>query len=315
MKTKAIFLAAAALLPGGLRADHQDFITINANATRGYEQRKFVNGVPQRQTYALFQGKFFGETNDPTLRRLDFNGIAKILAPNLAKQNYYPAKDYKSADLVIVVNWGSTLTDPTQDPTDTERQLQFDDKMATIQAYNASFAVGGGPDPSGIQFGMTESRTDGYSAQVAASYNARLLGYTSALNKEMAKSWAYQDGLSAKAESYLADLNQERYFVVLLAYDYQAMQRDHRGDVQNSIMGATMMGGTAYARATMTSVHKPGTPLPVWSVRMNIRAAGNSFTQALPAMSQMDQLKTAQVSVGTQSHVDIGDTKVMIDAK
>jgi hypothetical protein len=320
MKTRIVLLAAAALLPAALHADHEDFITVNANASHGYTQRKFVNGVPQRQTYVFFQGKFLGETNDPTLRRLSFLDIARTLAPDLAKQNYFPTKDPRSADLLIVVNWGSTITDPTQEPEDTERQFQFSDKMAAIQAYNKSFDSGGGPDPEHITFDMTITRNDQVSAQVAASYNARLLGYTDALNREMEHSWAYQDGLSAKAESYLADLNQERYFVVLLAYDYQEMQRAHRSDRENSIMG-----GAAYASDATQSLHRaPATPLPVWSVRMNIRAAGNSFTQALPAMSQvasdyfgkqMDQLATTQSSIGTRSHVDIGDTKVMINAQ
>jgi hypothetical protein len=320
MKTTLIFLTAAALLPAGVRADHQDFITVNANATHGYAERKFVNGVPQPQTYAFFEGKFFGETNDPTLKRFSFSDIARILAPDLAKQNYFPAKDYRNADLVIVVNWGSTLTDPTQDRNDTERQFQFDAQMATIRSYNSAFAADAGPDPADIQSTMTTSRNDAFSAQAAASQNAQLLGYTTALNKELAHSWAYTDGLSAKAESYLADLSQERYFVVLLAYDYQELKRAHLDDAHTA-----MMGGAAFANATtQTTKRDAAPPLPVWSVRMNIKAAGNSFTQALPAMSevasdyfgkQMDQLATARVSVGSQSHVDIGDTKVMVEAR
>jgi hypothetical protein len=320
MKIPAVFLAAAALLPAVLRADHQDFITVNANASRNYTQRKFVDGVPQRETYAFYQGDFFGETNDPSLQRLSFDAIARILAPELAKQNYFPSRDYKAADLLIVVNWGTTATDPSQDNTDTEHQFQFTDKMQAIQAYNTAFNAGQMVDPAPINFQMTITRNNELSAQVAASKNAELLGYTSALNEEMRHSWAYMDGLSAKAESYLADLAQERYFVVLLAYDYQAMQRAHRADVQ-----AALLGGQALARGKTTAVHQAASaPLPVWSVRMNIRAVGNNFTQALPAMAevasdyfgkQLDQLATARASVGSRSHVEIGDTKVMIDAK
>ena len=316
-----ILLAAAAILPAALHADHQDFITVNANATHSYAERKIVNGTPQRETYAFFEGKFFGETNDPTLKRLSFNDIVRILAPDLAKQNYFPAKDYKAADLVIVVNWGSTYTDPTQDPNDTERQFQFDAQMSNIKSYNSDFTVGSGPDPSDIQATMTMGRNDSFTAQAAASHNAQLLGYTKALNKELAHSWAYTDGLSAKAESYLADLNQERYFVVLLAYNYQDIQRAHRDSRH-----IALLGGAAFASASTVTVQREAVaaPLPVWSVRMNIRAAGNSFDQALPAMSevasdyfgkQMDQLATARASVGSRSHVEIGDTKVMIDTR
>jgi hypothetical protein len=320
MKAPLLFLAAAALLPAVLRADHEDFVTINANASPDYAHRKSAHGAPARETYVFYQGRFFGETNDPTLQRLSFLDIARILAPDLAKQNYFPTKDAKNADLVIVVNWGSTLTDPSQDPNDTERQFQFEDKMKAIQDYNASFAAGGGPDPADIQFQMTIARGDQFAAQVAASYNARILGYTTILNKELAHSWAYSDGLSAKAESYLADLNQERYFVVLLAYDYQELQRAHRSNVQ-----AAIMGGAAYAAASTTSLQREGTAArPVWSVRMNIRAAGNNFATALPAMAdlasdyfgkQLDDLATARASVGSRAHVDVGEARVVGDAR
>ena len=110
-----------------------------------------------------------------------FADVARMLAPDLAKQNYFPARDAAGADLVIVVNWGSTLTDPSQDPNDTERQFQFSSQMSDIQDYNSSFAAHQGPDPAPITSDMTLTRNDEFSAQVAASYNARLLGYTGRL--------------------------------------------------------------------------------------------------------------------------------------
>jgi hypothetical protein len=181
---------------------------------------------------------------------------------------------------------------------------------------------GGVPDPNKINFHLMIGRTDQYSAQVSASDNALLLGYTTALNKEVAHSWAYQDGLSAKAESYLSDLAQERYFVVLLAYDYREMKRTHR----NADVQATLMGGSAFrSTASTATIHQTtAPPLPVWSVRMNIRAAGNNFARALPAMSgmaadyfgkQMDDLVTAQASIGSRAHVEIGETKVIGEGK
>ncbi len=320
MKTKVILLAAATLLPAALRADHAGFVTVNATASKGYVQQKFATGAPQRQTYVFYQGKFFGETRDPSLERLTFTDVAKILAPDLAKQNFFPTRDAKSADLLIVVNWGSTLTDPTQSPTDPERQFQFDDKMQAVRSYNSDFkaattATIPPPDPGPITFQMMIGRNDEFSAQVAASYNAQLLGYTKALNREMQRSWAYQDGLSAKAESYLADLNQERYFVVLMAYDFQELQRSHRAADVRAAMGSPQYG------ATTTALHKgEAAPNPVWSVRMNIRADGNNFAEALPAMSaiaaeyfgkQMDGLTTSQTSVGSTGRVEIGETRVL----
>src|SRR5476649_639204 len=106
-----LFVVAAVLpLAAVLRADHQDFVVINASASPAYTQRKFVDGVPQQQTYALFQGKFFdGQTRDPSVDHSTFLAVAKVLAPDLAKQRYFPARAAAAADLLIVVNWGTTV--------------------------------------------------------------------------------------------------------------------------------------------------------------------------------------------------------------
>jgi hypothetical protein len=150
--TRRLFLLGwTALLPATLLADHQDFITVNANASKGYAQRKMVNGSPKRETYVFYHGKFFGETQDPTLRQVTSLDIVRILAPDLAKQNYFPTRDIKAADLLIVVNWGSTLTDESQDPTDTERQFELRDAMTAIKDYDTAFAAGSGtPSNSGL---------------------------------------------------------------------------------------------------------------------------------------------------------------------
>jgi hypothetical protein len=61
-------------------------------------------------------------------------------------------------------------------------------------------------------------------------------------------------------------------------------------------------------------------PKPLWSVRINIRATGNNFAEALPAMSrvasnyfgkQVDGLKAEETPVGRNAEVQIGDVKVL----
>jgi hypothetical protein len=52
-----------------------------------------------------------------------------------------------------------------------------------------------------------------------------------------------------------AELNEERYFVVLMAYDYQAMKKDKRSKL-------------------------------LWTTRLSVRTAGNNFTEALPVLAQ-----------------------------
>jgi hypothetical protein len=143
------------------------------------------------------------------------------------------------------------------------------------------------------------SDTNQQSQRSALNANSRLLGYDAALQREGRMDWARGDGMSAEEGSHLSELIDERYFVILLAYDFQKIQQDNlAGDAR----------------------HRPSQPKPVWIVRMNIRAAGNNFVQALPAMSnaaagyfgkQMDDLVTAPASVGSRAHVEVGAPKVL----
>ena len=84
------------------------------------------------------------------------------------------------------------------------------------------------------------------------------------------------------AEARLTELNEPRYFVALLAYDYQKLRN------------GTSAGGAKSA------------PQPVWSVRFNASADNNNFMKALPAMSriaasyfgrQLDELKIEPLSL------------------
>jgi len=312
MKTAHLPLAVVAFLAPMLRADHQAFVVISVNASKAYTRQKIVNGSPRPETYLFYRGKFFPGTPDPSIERMSFDDITQALAPNLAKQNYQPTTDKKAADLLIIVNWGTTLTEPGSEKTDAERLFQFDTLMSTVRSYNSAWAAYTGnqdgalalpPDTSDITANLMVRQNDEQSAQSYAGMNARLLGYTAILAKAEAQSWVHPDGgVSAAVETRLSELNQERYFVILLAYDYQKILRDRAAK------------GLPPAR-----------PKPVWSLRMNMQADGNNFRQALPEMSQvaadyfgkqLDDLQTLRVSVGsTKSSVHIGETKVLDEGK
>jgi hypothetical protein len=296
MRGAVLFFAGVGFLAPAARADHADFVVVNANASKAYTDQKFVNGVPKPETYVFYQGKYFGgDTYDRSLSRATFMDIAKVLAPSLAKHSYYPTRDVKATDLVIVVNWGTTMTDYGGKSVP-ESQFQFQQELADIQSYNATIEAGGIADPSPITFDLMIDQANAMSAEKVAESNAGLLGYSNEINKEEEGEWASPDGLNSSAESHLADLNEERYFVILLAYDYQKMVNAGKaGDRQ---------------------------PRPVWSVRMNIRAAGNNFTEALPAMSkvaadyfgrQLDNLMSTQTDVGKNSKVEVGPVKILDD--
>ncbi len=266
-------LTASAILPlaATLRADHQDFAIVSASASKAYTQRKFVDGVPQRETYVFFQGKTFeGDTRDSSIDQASFTSLLKVLAPDLARQNYYPA-DQAAADLLIVVNWGTTVVDPVT---------------------------------------IAPSSDEGYRGSTM-NMNSYLLGYHDALQREGNMDWATPGGMNAMEETHFAQLIDERYFVILLAYDYQKIRRDHE-DYRRALREA--------AARHQPPPRPPPQPNPVWSVHMNMRAAGNNFAEALPAMSQAASayfgrqeadLVDRPASVGSNARVDVGETKVL----
>ena len=43
-----------------------------------------------------------------------FSRIAEALAPELAQHQYFPAKDFRAADLLLVVHWGTTRPVPEE---------------------------------------------------------------------------------------------------------------------------------------------------------------------------------------------------------
>jgi hypothetical protein len=306
-------LVAAALPRLALRADHEDFVIVSATANKAYTEHKFAHGSPRPETYVLYQGKFFGGmTHDPSVEHTTFMAIAKTLAPDLAKQNYLPTRDARAANLLIVVNWGTTMNDPLNDKSNTQYQFELKDLMSAVGTYNAGMASTAGGTAgvaaiSNLNINLAQADTDTISQESDLSRNARLLGYTGALAKEGEMDWATPSGVSSAESSHLQDLLTERYFVILQAYDYQKLQRDHPAHP-----GAQLVSDRPRAAA--------GPPQPVWSVRMNIKADGNNFTEALPAMSheaagyfgkQMDDLVDRQSSVGSQSRVDVGAPKVI----
>jgi hypothetical protein len=86
-------------------------VSVAAGADETYALRKFggAGAKPRAETYVLAKGTFFGGfVRDKSLEDTQFAAIARVLAPNLAVNGYYPANDPKNADLFIVAHWGTT---------------------------------------------------------------------------------------------------------------------------------------------------------------------------------------------------------------
>src|SRR5512142_3076462 len=80
-------------------ADHN--VTVTATAIPEYVQHKYGGGKTTPETYVLKAGRIADRD------RVSCRVVAEALAPELARREYWPAKDIAHADLGIVVQWGA----------------------------------------------------------------------------------------------------------------------------------------------------------------------------------------------------------------
>jgi hypothetical protein len=267
MNHSAGLIAAGLLSLGAIPsapAWQDDSVAVTAGADRDYVAQKF--GAPRGakpETFVFAQGRFFGGyLRDSTLEHTDFLKIARTLAPDLVKQKYYPSSDAGNADLLLVVHWG--ITSVEEDPGHGQTELDQLQKDGT--AYNAKFSAGNGgaskggiADPGYVASDLAIAFGQSAQAGSGPADNARLLGYDDELRKEEYRSVGVASGMTELDRRLREDIAEERYFVILMAYDYKSVRAGKKGVK----------------------------PKLLWSTHFSVRALGFNFAEALPAMSKV----------------------------
>lgn len=243
-------------------ASADEHVAVSASADAAYTQRKFEGNNARAETYVFMAGTFVaGQTVDRSIERMPFRRIAEFLAPELARQQFFPAPDAQGADLLIVVHWGTTTPrtsaaemrgqvtlslDQTQ-----ERALQKETsgQGAGSSDGSAAWLAAGSEIDRQMGFEQAERFTDTLDSDYANANNAKLLGYTKSLKQ-------YEQRIFGSAEetTLRSDLSTERYFVILKAYDLKAPLAP--GEKRRA----------------------------VWTAHLNMRSPGNNFSTALKRM-------------------------------
>jgi hypothetical protein len=242
------FLLTAALAAGlgSLGAADTEAVAISSTAATFYVRGKDEAGKTVPETYIFHEGNFWGgSTADPSQTKLNFATLTKYLATNLAKQSYYPTREVATANILIRVDWGTTLT--YEDPRG--KQFLTEQLNRELAAVNSAVTESGMADTGGINQALSEGQNTTMSQDAFIARNAALLGYDRALGKEMRKMMPTPEELTMATE-----LNEERYFVILMAYDYQFMRKEKK-------------------------------PKLLWVTRLSLRSPGNNFTDAMPTLA------------------------------
>ena len=233
-------------------------------------------------TYAFMKGRFHpGTRNDPAMNNMSFSELVLEIATHLQKQNFLPVPDPHKADLLIVVHYGATSVQ------DSFEELQG---ITSLEDYGfgdgavASGSLGGGSvDVSALnaiqdmQFDINKNLTIRQRNQGSMNYMAHLIGMEEAFVGEIGPS----------EERYLMNLlNEERYFIVLMAYDIPKLREGE--------------------------IHL------YWTTRYSIRATGQAFGDALKDMNlvagnyfgkNMGELVKKRVT--DKSRVELGELEVV----
>lgn len=267
------WVVAAIALAGRVPATAADYVAVSATAVPNYQHPGSAKTGARPSTYIFGQGRQFqGNGRDRTAERMKFEDIVRIIAEGLAKENYVPAPKPAEADLLIVVNWGATQT--YEDPNE---QANLEQMFSALTAYRSAIQENGMADPGPLNQALADRETAAGMKEDYLRLNARLLGYERSLEKESKRMFASEDEKTMRM-----DLGTERYFVVLMAYDYQLSKKEHKAHL-------------------------------VWVTRFSVRSPGHNFAEAIPLL-----VKAATPAFGrnldglTRSRVDVREGVVEV---
>jgi hypothetical protein len=272
----SLALAILALAAGApaRAADGAEYITaVSSTAYKGYVRARRPDGKFVPEAYSFGKGgKMDGDFDDPTIDKLGFMDVARVIAGPLAHMGYLPAKDPNTTKLVIMVYWGTTKV---PDPIDTSAAyMEYQNVRSEIQSNPLSPGVKLNPNsmspsndaPSGSDSQMAElglaltmiKEEDQRRAKMDFG-NAEMLGYNSydlldGLVGTDRGDWLSHTPLGRVQHDEVLDIEAPRYFVVLMAYDFQAMWKQKKHVL-------------------------------LWETRFSIDERHNDFTKALPAMA------------------------------
>ncbi len=284
--------------------DGPDVIAVFSSVSPDYARTTLPDGKLKPEPFAFAEGGRLGSPMaDLSVDKLRLADVARLVAPALAEQSYVSASDPKQTRLLIVVYWGSTARGSLLP----ENQLAEGHGLAAVRASPAYAPNGandghgsGDPEMSAVAYqgairqlereANEDAIDSGLAAEDAANQkhdqldrqDASLLGYLPTLASAHGSAGTAQ---ARRRQDLIDELDAGRYFVVLLAYDFQRLL-----------------------------MHKQRKIL--WETRFSIREHGHEFDRDLAAMAKNASRYFGRDSNGLKrdqydAHVIIGPLKVL----
>jgi hypothetical protein len=310
------FGACLSALPCARAADDaaSNAVTVvSSRVSDDYNRARLPDGSYKPENYAFGEGGHWtGNVKDGSIDGLRFIDVARAIAEPLARESYMPCRDPKATTQLIMVYWGRTTTpgrfensaaagllqraaaDAAGHKSANDQNKLFSEQVVVPPAVAMPCAK---YDPATTTDQITgsidaDNAFSGAMSLVAAedrtrdqqdAKNASLLGYD-----------AWWDSTSSfkgtplehRRQDMIDELEHDRYFVILMAYDFQTMWKHKK--------------------------HKL-----LWETRFSVNQRGIDFDKALPLMALNASRYFGQSSNGLArdslpvGHVDVGDLQTL----
>ena len=181
-----------------------------SRASRDYSRAQNPDGSFQQETYAFKEGgNFGGPRTDQTIDALGFEEVSRVVTGPLAAQGYVPSDDPAATRLLIMVYWGTTVVPDDVYPYSTRQS-----GVARARAEGESHAV-----EKDLYYREANSLATAEAAEDGKinAQNANIMGFTD----EIVRTQPNDPRMSTLAD----EVQHNRYYVVLLAYDFQLARR------------------------------------------------------------------------------------------
>ncbi len=299
---RVLVLGCLAALSGNLSLHAVEVEAIASKAAKDYVRKKLPDGTFQPETYVFGKGDDWrGARVDPTIDKMDFMDVARILAVPLAKKQYLPTSDPKTTDELIMMTWGTTRAPEHATESQPHQLLQAANQMhdrAYIMlkdAHSRAEYVAAqqmlSEANNQIAMDLSAVQAENQMRENTDMRTATLLGYDSwwvAVNSAMGGS-----PLGRRRMEMEDELEEDRYFVVLTAFDYPKLVKEKKQKF-------------------------------LWEVRFSIREHGTAFDDRIKGMAELASNYFGRDSAGLhhdplpEGKVEIGPVKslgVVPDAK
>ena len=227
---------------------------MSSHVSSDYVRATLPDGSFQPELYAFGPGgSWGGEIKDLTIDKMTFSDVAHVIAPALENQKYVPGKDPAATKLLIMVYWGTTAVPPpyVEDPL-------YNNYRQSLDEYERLRHQGAPQEECDdvLSSGLHQLAMENRIRDLQDFKNAAMIGFdASGLIGTERGQYLQHTALGNEAKDEVDEIEQNRYFVVLMAYDFQLMWKEKK--------------------------HKL-----LWETRFSIDERHNQFDAALPAMAQ-----------------------------